>query len=68
MSKPIITTAEIEGFEESHNCYCCKSYICKEKLVRGHYEYKLYCKEHRARLDKIGWCPQFDLMTGKEEG
>ena len=59
MSKPIITTAEIKGFEESRNCYFCKSYICKEAFVKGCYEYKIYCKEHRARLDKIGWCPEF---------
>lgn len=64
-AKEIPTQETLETFEETRNCYYCEHLIEKESFKDGKYVYKFYCREHRIRLVKMGWCPEFKRREGQ---
>jgi len=54
---------QIEGFEETKNCYTCKHLTVKEEQERGVTSFINYCKlNNKALLKNIGWCPDYERV------
>ena len=54
------TEKQIEGFEETKNCYTCNHLFVKETQERGVTSYINYCKLNKALLKNVGWCPDYE--------